>query len=104
MLYLVSLSGIGLGVATSGLRSLITKNVPLDSHGSILAAIEFFDVFGALLANVISNSIYNGTVSIFPGIAFFVLGSFSATSLIITCCTKCYHNMMVNKNSQLCES
>lgn len=104
MLYLVSLSGIGLGVATSGLRSLITKNVPLDSHGSILAAIEFFDVFGALLANVMSNSIYNGTVSIFPGIAFFVLASFSATALCITCCTQCYYSMVINKSSKPCDS
>ena len=100
MLYLVSISGVGLGVATSGLRSLITKNVSLDSHGSILAAIEFFDVFGALLANIMSNTIYHKTVATFPGIAFFVLGSFSGTALCIICCARCYYKKrIVNSDS-----
>ena len=99
MLYLVSLSGIGLGVATSGLRSVITKHVAFDSHGSILAAIEFFDAFGALLANIMSNGIYKWTVSTFAGSAFFVLGSFSATSLFIIGCMKCHHNFAKKKDN-----
>ena len=103
MLYLVSLSGIGLGVATSGIRALITKNVPLDSHGSILAAIEFFDVFGALLGNVMSNSIYNGTVSKYPGTSFFVLGSFSTTALCMICCAKFFYiRPKITKSTKSC--
>ena len=88
MLYIVTLSGIGIGVATSSLRSLITKQVPSDSHGSILAAIEFLDAFGALLGNVMSNSIYRGTVAIFSGSAFIILGIFSAVALCIASCVQ----------------
>lgn len=100
MLYLVSLSGIGLGVATSGLRSLITKHVPFDSHGSILAAIEFLDAFGALLANVLSNSVYNGTVSTFPGAAFFVLGSFSGLAFFLIICIRFCKILGIKRNDE----
>ena len=83
MLYLSTISGIGIGLATSGIRSIITKQVSDESHGSILASIEFLDVFGGILGNVMANGIYNGTVSYFPGMAFFVLGTFSASSFVI---------------------
>eukprot|EP00794_Sanderia_malayensis_P007895 gene7895-8749_t len=83
MLYLVTISGIGIGVATSGIRSLITKQVDNNSYGSALAAIEFMDAFGAFLGNIISNSIYNGTIATFSGLAFFILAIFSSISLSI---------------------
>lgn len=90
MLFLSTISGIAIGGATSGLRSLMTKQVPVDSHGSILAAIEFVEAFGALLANVMSNTIYKETVSTFSGSAFFVLAGFSATAMSIVVSVQCY--------------
>ena len=101
MLYIISVSGLGIGVGTSSIRATISKQVPTDSHGTALAAIEFMDVLAAFLGNIISNSIYLYTVSSYPGTAFFVLGSVVIISLLITSITWCSCRVIVTDTQEV---
>ena len=74
MLYLSQLVGLAASLHIPVLRSMASKLVSEDEHGSALAVVEAVDVGSSILASLVSNTIYSITVGVYTGLTLYVLG------------------------------
>ena len=81
MLFLVQLCGMAATLHVPVLRSMVSKLVSDEDHGAALAAVEIVDTASSILACLLSNVLYSLTVSIYPGMAFFMLAMFAFVGL-----------------------
>ena len=82
MLYLIQFVGFTQVIHLPVLRSLISKQVDSGSFGTALAIGEVVDALSTLTTTLVSNSVYSGTVSIYPGLAFLILSIVAFSALI----------------------
>eukprot|EP00112_Aurelia_sp_Birch-Aquarium-sp1_P009527 Seg2085.6 transcript_id=Seg2085.6/GoldUCD/mRNA.D3Y31 product="Solute carrier family 46 member 3" protein_id=Seg2085.6/GoldUCD/D3Y31 len=82
MLYLVQILSFPMIVHIPVFRSMVTKLVDDDQHGSIVAAAEAVDVASSLVSSFLSNLLYSSTVNIFRGLAVCFLSLIALFGLI----------------------
>ena len=82
MLYLVQILNLGVPVHLPVIRSMVTKLVDADQHGTALTMVEAVDIASSLLTSFISNEIYAATVKVFSGFAICLLGIYAAVGLV----------------------
>eukprot|EP00112_Aurelia_sp_Birch-Aquarium-sp1_P009528 Seg2085.7 transcript_id=Seg2085.7/GoldUCD/mRNA.D3Y31 product="Proton-coupled folate transporter" protein_id=Seg2085.7/GoldUCD/D3Y31 len=81
MLFLAQLCGMAATLHVPVLRSMVSKLVSEEDHGAALAAVEIVDTASSILACLFANVLYSLTVSIYPGMAFFMLALFAFIGL-----------------------
>lgn len=80
--FLVNLTGFGIPVATTTLRSLATKNVKPEDYGAVLSSLEAMDVIAGVLTNAATLWTYNLTLYFYSGIAYITLAGFACIAVL----------------------
>lgn len=72
------------GIGSPTLQSALTKHVPHDRVGALLGATGLLHALARVVAPIVFNLIYAGTVEIFPQAIFVVLASFFGLAFIVS--------------------
>lgn len=85
--YLVSIVGVCVPLPMAAIRSIITKSVPHDKYGTVLASVSAVDVFASFITNTVSLWMYDLTLSMYSGSVYFGICTFALISLTIVATT-----------------
>ncbi len=89
--------GFAFSLAAAGLRSMLTKEVEPNEHGTVLAFLELLCLFGMVFASFLCDYVFRLTAWFFPGLAILLLALFCAVGILLAVaaffCSKSYGKM-----------
>lgn len=83
MLYIAVVVSAGSGITMAMVRSIMSRISPAHKQGSIFAGIAAAESVFSLASNLGCNAIYDATVGIYKGLAFFIMAGLGVVGIIL---------------------